>query len=323
MTNCVTVAHLRKIIRTEAARRDAKLANIPKTYHDYFGEQIGEPAPGSRVSVDTQIDESQRDIHIPSLLKYIKKSGGINWDLFGYITVVEYPDGRQTVIDGQHRLELVKTFSLVDEVPAHIIQVDDEKYAAKLFAAMNGVQTRNITPEQLFWAQVIAEDPLALDIKATLEAADLSCDRVNAGPNRKNVKYTNFYKCYKMSPAATIRAARLIDLAYPDREMNDLLLSGMTRLLSRSEYEDLMNSKTRLYHHFDEWFLGLGNFLPISQLSFKDLRNCNHWHDGVAYGLYQLFAVYQRKHNRMHPSVKPLKQTYEANSSSRVELEYE
>ena len=48
----------------------------------------------------------------------------------------------------------------------------------------------------------------------------------------EKVKYNNFTKAVKMGVEETIRAAELIDTAYPKNGMNDTLLSGMARLFS-------------------------------------------------------------------------------------------
>lgn len=286
---------------------------MPKRLEKYIGVVRGQMAPGERISVDTPMDDAQRDLDLRHIWKYVEKSKGIDLNLFGYATAVKDSDGNLKLINGQHRIELIKNFApSIKEVPAHIIGTDDPKYAAQLFAKMNGVASRNITAEQLFHANCLAEDPDALFYKDVLERSDLACGKVNADKKRKSVKYANFTKAVGMGVDETIRSAELIDLAYPKNAMNDLLLSGMTRLFSFKGYAELMDPGNKIYKEFEDWFVTfLPSFASIDDLNFRETRATNMWHDGVAYGLFQKFAYYQRKNNRWVMPIDNIKQNYE------------
>lgn len=292
---------------------------MPKKLEQYIGKVRGEMAPGDRIPVDTKMDESQRDLQQANIWKYAEKSKGVDWNLFGYATAVRYPDGSLKLINGQHRIDLIRHFAPdITEVPAHIVDLthlteeEAKKEAASLFAKMNGTASRSLTSDQLFWAEVIEGDPDALHYKSVLERANLMCGKVNEGPGRKNVKYANFVKAVKMGVEETIRAAELIDYAYPKNAMNDTLLSGLARLFSHSSYEELMDSESTLYKQFEEWFVNiLPEVMTIQDLSFREYRNTHQWHDGVAYGIYQKFAHNQRRKGRWCPPVDAIKQNYE------------
>jgi hypothetical protein len=286
---------------------------MPKKLEQYIGAIRGDMAPGERIPVDTEMDAAQRDLQIPNIWRYAEKSKGVDWNLFGYATAVRYKDGTLKLINGQHRIELVKYFAPeITEVPAHIIDTNDSRYAAQLFAKMNGTASRSLSSEQLFWAEVIGEEADALFYKSVLERSNLKCGKVNEGNGRKKVKFANFVKAVKMGVDETIRAAELIDYAYPKYGMNDTLLSGMARLFSHSSYEELMDPETKIYKEFEDWFV---NILPmvmtIQDLSFREYRNTHQWHDGVAYGLYQKFAHYQRMKGRHCMPVDAIKLNYE------------
>jgi hypothetical protein len=292
---------------------------MPKKLEQYIGKVRGDMAPGDRIPVNTEMDAAQRDLQEGNIWKYAEKSKGVDWNLFGYATAVKYPGGTLKLINGQHRIELVKHFAPeVTEVPAHIVDLshlsDDEaqKESASLFAKMNGTASRHLTSDQLFWAGTIEGDPDALFYKSVLERANLMCGRVNEGPGRKKVKYSNFIKAVKMGVDETIRAAELIDYAYPKNAMNDTLLSGMARLFSHSSYEELMDSNTKIYQQFEDWFVNiLPQVMTIQDLSFRVYRNTHLWHDGVAYGLYQKFAHYQRIKGRKCMPVDAIQLNYE------------
>ena len=305
-----------------------KAPKLPKKLEQYLGKVKGTPAAGDRVKLsDLTLAIAQRDLTESDCHKYIEKSRGLDWNLFGHLTVCKMPDGTYELINGQHRMRVAIIIDpSIDEFPAHVIdlsdmtQADAEQEAARLFAKMNGVASRQLNSEQLFWAEVIGQDPQALYIKDVLERANLQCGKVNDTPaGRKKVKYANFVKCVKMGEDATIYAADLINRAYPKAGMNDNLLSGMTRLLSHSSYKELTDPAEQVSEEFEDWFI---NFVPqlmqISELGFAQYRNTSKWYDGVAYGLYRMFAHYQRNKNRWTPPVEPIEKVYKAGFKETV-----
>jgi|DEB0MinimDraft_6_1074348.scaffolds.fasta_scaffold74093_1 hypothetical protein len=291
----------------------------PKKIEKYLGKVRGVMATGPRVPIDTEMDIAQRDCNFNDVWKYIEKSRGLDWNLFGYVTVVKFPDGTQKMINGLHRKTLVEYVApYVTEVPAHIIdlshltQEEAQVEAAKYFAKYNGAASRTVSSEQRFWAEVIGLDEDALRLKDILIKANLSCGKVNDIPGTKKVKYNNFVQAVKLGTNETIRAAQLIHLAYPGNTINDTLLSGMARLFSHSSYYELMDDTTKIYEQFEDWFV---NFLPkmkgIRDLSYRQYRNAHKWHDGVAYGLYRDFAHFQRTQGRWCIPVDSIKKHYE------------
>lgn len=299
-----------------------KAIKLPKKLEQYIGKVKGTPAAGDRVKLSNiTLAIAQRDLNEQDCHKYIEKSRGLDWNLFGHLTVCKMPNGSHELINGQHRLRVAVIVNpLVSEFPAHIIdlshlsQEEAEEEAARLFAKMNGVASRQLNSEQLFWAEVIGQDPQALYIKDVLERANLQCGKVNDTPaGKKRVKHANFVKCVKMGEEATIYAADLVNRAYPKAGMNDNLLSGLTRLLSHSSYKELMDPAENVCSEFEDWFV---NFVPqlmqISQLGFAQYRNTHKWYDGVAYGIYQMFAHYQRNKNRWCPPLEPIEKVYKA-----------
>ena len=272
---------------------------------------IGQPAPGKTVSVDTPLHEVQRPLHEASIRKYINKIGTIDWNMFGYVTVVEYPDGSQRVIDGQHRISLVKTLSPgTKQVPAHIIKINNTEDAAQYFAFLNGVMIRKITNEELLWAEVIARDPDALNTFRVLQRADLSCGQVN--PGFKKVKRVVFEKCIKLSEENTVLASKLIKQAYPNNDNIDLLLHGLVHLLSVPEDENLSKDLT-LGKMFKEWFVErLPEGRDYKDACFKQYQNNSQWQIGIAYGLMEVFDTYMKRKGKSHqvPALKFIRDSY-------------
>jgi len=286
---------------------------LPKNLRQFIGSQRGKTAPGDTVSVNTPMNETQRDLHTRDIYKWIEKHQGVDWNLFGYVTVVRFPNSKMEMINGQHRTELVKLVLPEQEtVPAHIIDIKDQDYAAKLFAAMNGGSSRKLTTEELFWSEVIGKEPFALYVKEQLEKMNVACGKVNEGEERKQVKYPNYVKCLKMGEEATARAVELIDEAYPDHGVDDQVLSGLTRLLSLKEYESYGDVTTTLGKQFEAWFIKtLADGHQLSELRFNEYKNTSQWYNGVAYGLARKFKHYQTRKNRKSISLKLIKDIYE------------
>jgi len=286
-----------------------------KLQHLINSPPLGTKASMTQVSVDTPMDESQRDFNDIDVVRYIAKSECLDWNLFGVVTVVERSDGTQTMINGQHRTSIVKTLLPTERtVPAHIIKTDDKEYAAKLFAYLNGVASRNVSREQLLWAEVLAGDIQALMIKSNLVSCGLACGKVNFGKGIPQVKRAGFEKCVKFGLPETIYATKLIRQAFPEADNFDILLQGTTKLLSHDEYRGLMNTNIALGKSFQEWFV---HRLPESrnyrEATFPEFR-LGQWYNGVAFGLYKQFVRYMERKGVAHrcPPIKTLKDIYYA-----------
>jgi hypothetical protein len=296
----------------------AEAITLPPRLSQFAGKVYGTPAPFTMVPANTQMDKCQRKFYPEEVQKYIEKHEGLNWKAFGYVTVVRYPDGSLRMINGRHRTSLALTIDpTITEVPAHIVDVKDEEEAAILFAAMNGDSSKTLKTEELFWSQVIAKDPDALDVKSALERCGLACGKVNefdqhGNPNTQ-VKLANFKKCLKFGISETETVVKLIKRAYPKANEFDNLLSGAVRLVTINEYKVLLNKQLEIGNRFETWFTTiLPNTKTIQQTNFKKYRNTTQWYNGVAYGLYQLFKVYISNNGFSCPAVKAIKDIYEA-----------
>jgi hypothetical protein len=288
------------------------VVELPETLAHLIGREYGQPAPGARVSVDVDLDITQRFFRESDVVKYIEEVQCVDWNQFGYVTVIEHSDGRQVLIDGQHRTGVVRALlPNQQEIPAHIIRTDDQKYAAKLFARLNGVTIRKISNEELLWAEVLAESPEALKTHYWLVECDLACGRVNDDGRRAEVKRATFERAIKYSPQATKAAVNLIRGAYPAARKFDNLLLGMVRLLSHSQYAKLMNKNITIGQMFEQWMNYYGQGHKISELVDLVPRT-DPWYDAIAFGLYKQFRIWMDGRGKLHhcPSMDTLKKYY-------------
>lgn len=294
-----------------------KKSTIPASVEKYIGVVWGTPAPGDSIPIDTPMHKSQRAYKKQNVYKYIAKVKGLDWNLFGYATAVKRKsDGQLAVINGQHRINLVKIVSpQTIKVPAHIIEVDDEDfdtYASALFSQFNGEVSKSLSNEELFHSQVLAKDPKALQMEQILIKCGLSCGVVNQSSTTYPVVYATFRKCLDLSEDATIRAVELMKIGF--KSVADDPLHGLVYLLSLPEYKDLGNNKLKIGKDFEEWLTkAVPMFHTLNDLRFKKYRANPSWFKGVAYGLLKSFAKFQRNHSRTAPpKISTIKKIYES-----------
>ena len=290
----------------------AEPVELKSTHEKYLYNIKGSPANATMIDINTPMSKVQRKLYKQDILKYIERSQGLNWDLFGVVTAVKFKDGSMEVINGQHRMSLARTIDpSITEVPAHVIQLQDEKDAFRYFGLMNGGASRNVSNEEQFWALVLAEDPAELKLKAILERANLACGKVNEGNNRFSVKYTNFKKSVNMGAEEAIYAAKLIQDAGFGR-WNDSVFAGLTRLLSFKNYKPyLMDQTCAEGIAFRDWFMEVPRYNQMRELQFKKYRNVTDWSYGIAYGLMQKFLHTQRYDNKqLKTALGPIERAY-------------
>jgi hypothetical protein len=271
-----------------------------------YGTSRGIPAgtPGrDRVSVNAPMAIAQRPFHPNNVRSnIIKTKGQIDWNLFGLVTAVRNKKtGEMCIINGQHRISLVKTLdSTITDVPAHVIDEDDDQYIARLFGLMNGGASHNVTREQRLWASICEGDPDALYIESMLVKCGLGCGIVNEFDSKGNrniqVNVAGFEKCLKVGAAETLRAVDLIRRAFPKIKANiDIQLFGLVTFLGFNEYQKIVNPTTVLAQRFDEWFIKI---VPQALTFDKGLKFFTHrswapnWETAVAYGIAKKFRLY-------------------------------
>lgn len=294
--------------------RYAETLDLPDGYKKYVGlPHIGQPAVSETIDINTPLHEVQRPLKPNSILKHITMIGTIDWNMIGIVTAVEI-GGQQFVIDGQHRLTLLKTFAPgVDRVPAHIIRVDrnNEEYAAKLFAYLNGVASTRPSQEEILWAEWIAREPHAIRIATVLEQAGLTCGMINEG--HMTVSRATIEACMKLGIEETLYAAELIKAAYPERKECNQLLHGMVTLLSMPQYRGYMNNLT-LGKMFRVWFVEhFADDNKYKEALFVALRPATAWQIGIAYGLSKKFRYHMERRGKLHhvPAIDAIRKRWQ------------
>jgi len=139
------------------------------------------------------------------------------WDSFGAVVVARTDGGRFHCIDGQHRLEAAKRHPNVEFLPAVIVSRAGTAFEAETFVGINA-NRKNVTPLQLFWAELAAGDPDAKTVAQVCERAGVTLARSPGGQT-----------CYK--PAETVAIGAIRSLigkhgAMRARQMLDVLVKA-------------------------------------------------------------------------------------------------
>lgn len=260
-----------------------------KKLEAYLGREHGTPAPGDRVSIDTPLAISQRELNETKCWEYIRQHDGVNWDLFGYVKAVRLPSGELLIIDGQHRMYIIKRIlPHCTEVPAHIVDGTSE-LAARYFDALNGGSSKNLTTEEKFWAKLCAGDEFAQMIANCVAKTEYSLGKFQQSEDRVGLKYANTLKAIRMGESYFQKSCEITHELWPGRGGCDNFISGQTRLFQI--YPELANPELKIHEHYVEWLRVLRDGLNVnpSNLQFKKYRNNGPWYDAVAYGLARKF----------------------------------
>lgn len=273
----------------------------------YQGRETGFVCPIEMLAVsDLKMDHCQRMLDKNHVSKLIRKNGGINWFKFQPLDVVRKSTGELTVINGQHRLEILRQILPQQEtVQCRVIDSDDERLAAELFASFNAREIKRVKDTDLLYAEILAGDARALKILKALEQCDLQTGRVNEAPGRLTVELASFTKCIKWGLGETERAVKLYRQAWPrERSVNGDVLTGMVRLLTTDHYQQDLAESEPYGRDFDQWFVAVFQHLSLDRAKYTEYRNSQsgNWYDGVAWGLLVDFSESQLQKSRGYPS---------------------
>lgn len=97
-----------------------------------------------------------------------------DWRKFLPMILVARPDGMYDIVDGQHRATAALTLGMT-ELPSYVIEATRAE-AAGAFAAINGSVTQ-VSPQDVWFAQITAGDPSSLKLKAVLDRIGITIVR--------------------------------------------------------------------------------------------------------------------------------------------------
>ncbi len=140
------------------------------------------PDPGKRPELrwvalkDLVIDRTyQREAHGFHAHRILSK---FQWAYFQCVTVTDIGKGKFAVIDGQHRVLAARNHPLLTEVPVVVVDAPTVALQAQGFVTMNEVHKR-ITPIEMYWAGIAAENPDYLELESVLKAVGVKVHHVS------------------------------------------------------------------------------------------------------------------------------------------------
>jgi hypothetical protein len=182
------------------------------------------------------VDNNYQRALKPTLVDKILRR--FSWAKFGAIVVSHQPDGRYSVVEGQHRLKAAELHPEIAEVPAVVVSHEDVAGEAQSFLAINRDRMAVTSVEQ-YWAGLTAGDETALAVSKVLHSA--GCDVVpETGHYRPNL--TNSIgaveRCLKRyGDGATRRALLVIRAAWPDepKALRGILITALSRIIRAND----------------------------------------------------------------------------------------
>ena len=204
--------HVNKAVNAASGREKAKVNAVLE-----YSEDVGTyPELKWLDCKDPQIiidDNYQRSVNMPHVQRLL---ANFNWNSFQPITLAVLPDGRFTVLDGQHRLEAAKLHPSVTKIPAYVVDLPELQDQAQAFVISNtnrlGVNVVNI-----YWASLTAGKPEYVEMQTLLDSLNLeiSPEMGTLGDNMINAVKTLFAIKNQLGEKHLVFALEAIKDAFP------------------------------------------------------------------------------------------------------------
>lgn len=204
---------------------------------------------------DLRIDVTfQRAISAGSAKNIERISRDFDWAKFLPVIVVRDGDV-YSIVDGQHRTTAAATLGIT-EVPCYVLECSRED-AAAAFAAINGNVTA-VSPVDIWFAELLAGVPEAIEVNRTLEAAEVRVTRKKDGHGVGETRAINVLKrAHKVYGGPVLTTA--LQCITQTGDGNPGMIFGATingvakSIITKPE---LLNDPVRLFDVFDQVDLG-------------------------------------------------------------------
>lgn len=287
--------------------------SIPEKILNKYQEKnpIGTMGTGEMVSIDTPNFDGNRTPKATALSKYLQRSDGFVWALFGAPLVAEYPTKNGTekvVIDGGHRVSMLQSvYPDVKEYPATIVQVESKEKAHQYFHRINGTSSSKVTAECRFINEVLGKEINKTNdnIINVLKKTDIviweSDDNFVPLNSKANWKITikPMEEMVKLDKNLTVNALNLYTNAFGQLNrsyastcvpITAQIVKGLHQLLYT--YRDHFAQGGNL-SHFENWFCKSVQMIPSKdEWLFKTYKHdrMEQRHLGTAYGIMKRYA---------------------------------
>ena len=212
-----------------------------------FSMDYTEGTPLDEIYVDLTY---QRKLKIQEILNILINSAGFDKDAAGHIDLAVRNDMRKFVWDGFHRAIMAALCGITKIPTSDFTRPKDStpeemvKKEASLFERRNGVR-KAVSPAELFKAQVVAQQPEALEILEVLKKAKLNVEKIIDDKDFYDLGgFAFFKKHYKtFEERHLVDASAYIKKAFPNtKNCSVILLIGLTALLEANSSDESTKS---------------------------------------------------------------------------------
>ena len=276
---------------------------------------IGTMGTGELVPIDTPNFDGNRTPKASALSKYLQRSDGFVWALFGAPLVAEYPNAfgimERVVIDGGHRVSMLqRVYPNISEYPATIVQVESKEKAHQYFHRINGTSSSKVSAECRFVNEVLGKEINKLndDIVHILGMTDVVIwdSEDNFVPKTNTPTWKITYKAMeemvKLDKGNTLNALTTYTDAF--RGLNNFSNNNVNVITAQivkglhTVFHVYSNHFSKLnMFHFCHWFNSNVALMPAKEeWQFNELKHdrLEQRHLGTAYGIMKRYATYCR-----------------------------
>lgn len=190
---------------------------------------------------DLWIDERyQRNLSRKSADLITKMAKSWDWRKFNLPTVVEAEDGRLHVIDGQHTAMAAASRHDIEKLPVKLVDAESLQDRAETFVGINRDRVQ-VTLGQIFFAELAAQIPEAVGVKAMCDAADVIVlrqppPRNDYGPG-ETMAIGTLRRIYRMCGAQLGTKILNILVEAGFAPLNDWAITAVTMLMTEPRFE--------------------------------------------------------------------------------------
>lgn len=157
-------------------------------------------------------------------------AGNFNWVSFGVLLVVLRNDNEMFVIDGQHRLLAALKRSDIQKVPCLVFEEIGVKGEAAAFKSVNESR-KAVSSIDKFKAAIIAEDPIAIEIRGFLERHGLTVSSTRADGTLDCINHVT--SLYNTNAAALDMALPTVIAANEGQVIHQMILSSVFHIAQK------------------------------------------------------------------------------------------
>ncbi|MCJ9428567.1 DUF6551 family protein [Kordiimonas marina] len=217
-------------------------------------QTIGEPGrldwmPLPILAIDASYQRDAASRRSSALINRI--ADGFDWSQLQPLVVAERPDGTYFVVDGQHRLAAAEKCG-VDKLPCYIVPATALSAEANSFVGINKNRV-NITPLQVYHAELAAGDPAAMQVAEIAQEAGVTIPKnpTVVGPQNDRVTppkvltcISRLKKCLLTFGADAVKDAMIALVEAGDDHSNYLgasFLEGVVMIYARHGFNGVLD----------------------------------------------------------------------------------